>query len=292
MTRLTAHNLCNFRPKKYMIAIFFLVGLIVGSFLGAVNYRLKNAEDIVFKRSHCPHCKKQIRWYDNVPLLSFVVLWGKCRECEKNISWKYPAVELLTGLLYAAVAWKFLGGWGISSERMLTGPDVVEMSFWLFAVSYLVLIFFHDLSFMLIPDAAVYPAIIVTLLFQYWKYLQGPLGIATLKNPFVSSVFAALIASCFFFFLIWMSRGKWIGGGDVKLGFLAGAIAGWPKILFVLFFAYMIGAVASLILIGLKKKTWKSQIPFGPFLVSGIIIVMFFSEQLQFWASRYLNIGY
>ncbi|OGI27608.1 MAG: hypothetical protein A2359_04770 [Candidatus Moranbacteria bacterium RIFOXYB1_FULL_43_19] len=275
-----------------MIAIFFIVGLIVGSFLGAVNYRLKTAEDIVFKRSHCPHCKKKIRWYDNVPLLSFVVLWGKCRACEKNISWKYPAVELLTGLLYAAVAWKFLGGWGVSPEKMLTGPDVAEMSFWLFTVSYLVLIFFHDLSFMLIPDAAVYPAIIITLLFQYWKYLQGPLGIATLKNPFVGAFFAALVASCFFFLLIWMSRGKWIGGGDVKLGFLAGTIVGWPKILFVLFFAYMIGAVASLILIGLKKKTWKSQIPFGPFLVTGILIVMFFSEQLQFWANRFLNIGY
>jgi leader peptidase (prepilin peptidase)/N-methyltransferase len=175
---------------------------------------------------------------------------------------------------------------------MFTGPDVVEMSFWLFTASYLVLVFFHDLSFMLIPDAAVYPAIIITLLFQYWKYLQGPLGIATLKNPFVGAVFAALVASCFFFFLIWVSRGKWIGGGDAKLGFLAGAIVGWPKILFVLFFAYMIGAVVSLILIGLKKKTWKSQIPFGPFLVAGILIVMFFSEPLQFWASRYLNIGY
>ncbi|MDD5490069.1 MAG: prepilin peptidase [Candidatus Moranbacteria bacterium] len=275
-----------------MIAIFFIVGLIVGSFLGAVNYRLKTAEDIVFKRSHCPHCKRQIRWYDNVPLLSFVILWGKCRECEKNISWKYPAVELLTGLLYAAVAWKFLGGWGISPEKILTGPDVVEMSFWLFTVTYLVLIFFHDLSFMLIPDAAVYPAIIVTLLFQYWKYLQGPLGIATLKNPFVGALLAALVASCFFFFLIWISRGKWIGGGDAKLGFLAGAIVGWPKILFVLFFAYMIGAVASLVLIGLKKKTWKSQIAFGPFIVTGILIVMFFSQQLQFWANRYLNIGY
>jgi len=275
-----------------MLAIFFIVGLIVGSFLGAVNYRLKIAEDIVWKRSHCPNCKKRIHWYDNVPLLSFVILWGKCRECEKKISWKYPAVELLTGLLYAAVAFKFLGGWGVSPEKILTGSDVIEMAFWLFTATYLVLVFFHDLSYMLIPDAAVYPAIVVTFGYQYWRYLQGPLGIATLKNPFVSSILAALVASLFFFFLIWVSRGKWIGGGDVKLGFLAGAIVGWPKILFVLFFAYAIGAIASLVLIGLKKKTWKSQIPFGPFLVSGILIVMFFSEQIQWWANRYLNIGY
>src|SRR4030042_6942237 len=91
-----------------MLAIFFIVGLIVGSFLGAVNYRLKTAEDIVWKRSHCRHCKTEIRWYDNIPLLSFVILLGKCRECEEKIFWKYPAIELLTGFLFAAVAWRFL----------------------------------------------------------------------------------------------------------------------------------------------------------------------------------------
>jgi prepilin signal peptidase PulO-like enzyme (type II secretory pathway) len=277
-----------------MITIFFIVGLIIGSFLGAVNYRLKTAEDIVFERSHCPKCKKKIRWYDNVPLLSFVILWGQCRDCKKKISWEYPMIELVTGLLFAAVAWKFLGAWGLTADptRIFTNNDIIEMSFWLFSVCYLVLIFFHDLDFMLIPDAAIYPAIIVTLAYQGYKYLGSPLGIATLKAPITSALFAAFVAALFFFFLIWISRGKWIGGGDVKLGFLAGAIVGWPKVLFVLFFAYMIGAVVSVILIALKKKTWKSQIPFGPFLVAGIFLVLFFSEQIQFWANRYLNIGY
>lgn len=275
-----------------MIAIFFIVGLIVGSFLGVVNYRLKVAEDIVWKRSHCPGCKARIRWYDNIPLLSFVILAGQCRDCKEKISWKYPAIELLTGFLFAAVAWKFLGGFGFSSEKLLTGASMIEMAFWLFTVSYLVLIFFHDLSYMLIPDVAVYPAIVITFVYQYWKYLQGPLGIATLKAPVTGAVFAALVAALFFFALIWISKGKWIGGGDVKLGFLAGLIVGWPGILFVLFFAYMIGAIVSLILIATKKKTWKSQIPFGPFLVTGILIVMFFSEQIQFWANKYLNVGY
>jgi len=275
-----------------MIAIFFIVGLIIGSFLGVVNYRLKTAEDIVWKRSHCPKCKKPIRWYDNIPLLSFIILRGECRECKKKISWQYPAIELLTGLLFAVVAWKFLGGWGTSSQKILSNVEAVEMSFWLFTVSYLVLIFFHDYDYLLIPDAVVWPAIGVTFFYQYWKYLQSPLGIADFRNPFVSSLLAALVAALFFFGLIWISRGKWIGGGDVKLGFLVGAIVGWPKILFVFFFAYMIGAIVSLALIALKKKTWKSQIPFGPFLVTGTLIVMFFSEQIQFWVNRYLNFGY
>jgi prepilin signal peptidase PulO-like enzyme (type II secretory pathway) len=277
-----------------MVTIFFIFGIIIGSFLGVVNWRLKTAEDIVWERSHCPHCKKKIRWYDNIPLLSFVILWGQCRDCKKRISWEYPLIELVTGLLFAAVAWKFLGtlGFAAGPERIFTNGDIIDMSFWLFAVCYLVLIFFHDLDFMLIPDAAIYPAILVTLGYQYYKYLNGPLGIASFKAPITSAFFAALVAALFFFLLIWMSRGKWIGGGDVKLGFLAGALVGWPEILFVLFFAYMIGAVVSLILIATKKKTWKSQIPFGPFLVTGIFLVMFFSEQIQFWANRYLNIGY
>jgi len=281
-----------------MLAIFFIVGLIVGSFLGAVNYRLKNAEDIVWKRSHCRHCKRTIRWYDNIPLLSFIVLWGKCRECEEKISLQYPLIELLTGLLFAAVAWKFLGsaavGFGSAGQpaRLLGAGDIVEMAFWLFSVCYLVLIFFHDLDYMLIPDAAVFPAIIVTLGYQYWKYLESPLGIASPLNPFVRALAGAFVAAIFFFILIWISRGKWIGGGDVKLGFLIGALVGWPKIIFALFIAYMIGAVVSLGLIAMKKKTWKSQVPFGPFLVAGTLAVMFFSAQLQFWANRYLNIGY
>ena len=281
-----------------MLAIFFLIGLIVGSFLGAVNYRIKVAEDIVWKRSHCQGCKAKIKWYDNIPLLSFLILWGRCRDCKEKISWKYPAIELLTGLLYAAIAWKFLGssavglGFSASPEKMLSGSDVVQMAFWLFSATYLVLIFFHDLSYMLIPDVAVYPAIIVTFIYQYWRYLQGPLGIATLKAPVTSALFAGLAAALFFLFLIWISKGKWIGGGDVKLGFLAGLIVGWPQILAVFFLSYTIGAVVSLALIAFGIKTWKSQIPFGPFIVTGILLVMFFSEQIQFWANRYLNIGY
>jgi prepilin signal peptidase PulO-like enzyme (type II secretory pathway) len=277
-----------------MIIIFFLVGLIIGSFLGAVNYRLKMAEDIVFERSRCPHCKKKIRWYDNVPLLSFIILAGQCRDCKKKISWEYPLIEIMTGLLFAAVAWKFLGTWGFEANpnKIFTGGDIIDMSFWLFSICYLILIFFHDLDFMLVSDAVVYPAIVVTLAYQYYKYIQSPFGIATIKAPITGALLAAFVAALFFFFLIWISKGKWIGGGDMKLGFLAGAVVGWPRIMFVLFFAYMIGAVVSLVLIAAKKKTWKSQIPFGPFIVSGILLVLFFSEQIQFWANKYLNIGY
>ena len=280
-----------------MIAIFFIVGLIVGSFLGAVNYRLKIAEDIVWKRSHCRHCKEKIQWYDNIPLLSFILLAGRCRHCKKSISWEYPLIELITGLLFAAVALRFLGfdgglGFTASSGREFGTIDIIDMSFWLFAVCYLVLIFFHDLDYMLVSDAVVYPAIVVTLVYQYWRYLEGPLGIADYRNPFFSSLIAGLAAALFFFLLIWISHGKWIGGGDVKVGFLAGALVGWPGILAVLFFSYMFGALVSLGLIATGKKTWKSQIPFGPFLVTAIFFVMFFSEQILFWANRYLNIGY
>jgi len=279
-----------------MILIFFIVGLIIGSFLGAVNYRLKTAEDIVWKRSHCPRCKHAIRWYDNIPLLSFIVLFGRCRDCRKYISWEYPLIELTTGALFAAAAARFFGSPLLGISGIVSGASetsaIIDMSFFLFAVCYLVLIFWHDYDYMLISDAVVYPAMIVTVFYQAYKYTQSPLGIADFRSPFTSALIAALAAAVFFFALIWVSKGKWIGGGDVKLGFLAGLIVGWPKILFVLFLAYLIGSVVSLGLIALKKKTWKSQIPFGPFIVAAIFIVLFFSEQIQFWANRYLNIGY
>jgi len=183
-------------------------------------------------------------------------------------------------------------GFTASSSRILTTGDMVSMAFWLFAVCYLVLIFFHDFDYMLVSDAVVLPAIVVTLIYQYWRYIESPLGIADPKNPFLSALFGAFAAAIFFFLLIWVSRGKWIGGGDVKIGFLAGALVGWPGILFVLFFAYMIGAIWSLGLIATGLKTWKSQIPFGPFLVTAVLLVMFFSEHILILANRYLNIGY
>jgi prepilin signal peptidase PulO-like enzyme (type II secretory pathway) len=276
-----------------MILIFFIAGLIVGSFLGAVNYRLKVDEDIVWKRSHCPKCKAPIRWYDNVPLLSFILLFGKCRDCRKYISWEYPLIELMTGALFAAVAVRFFGAPLVGLSGAVSGAgSIVDMSYLLFAVCYLVLIFWHDYDYMLIPDAIVFPAIAVTFLYQLWKYVGSPFGIADIRSPLTGALFAAVLAAAFFFFLIWVSRGKWIGGGDVKLGFLAGLIVGWPKILFVLFLTYLIGSVVSLTLIALKKKTWKSRIPFAPFMVVAIFVVLFFSNQIQFWASRYLDIGY
>jgi len=279
-----------------MIIIFFIAGLILGSFLGAVNYRLKTAEDIVWKRSYCRHCKHEIRWYDNIPLLSFIVLFGRCRDCRKYISWEYPLIEGMTGVLFAGVALKFFGAplLGISGiiSGAMSASAIIDMSFFLFAICYLVLIFWHDYDYMLISDAVVYPAMIVTLFYQIWKYTQSPLAIADWHSPIASSLMAGLGAALFFFALIWISKGKWIGGGDVKLGFLAGLVVGFPKILFVFFLTYLIGSVVSLALIAAKKKTWKSQIPFAPFMVSAILIVLFFGEQIQFWANRYLNIGY
>jgi prepilin signal peptidase PulO-like enzyme (type II secretory pathway) len=279
-----------------MIVIFFVVGIIVGSFLGVVSWRIKTAEDIVFKRSYCPHCKKKIRWYDNIPLFSFIILAGQCRDCKKKISWEYPLIELATGLLFAAAAYKFFGaaafGFTGAPERVFGMGDVIALSFLLFAISYLVIIFFHDLDFMLIPDVVVYPAMLITFLYQVYKYLQSPLGIWNLGSPVTSSLFAAFLAALFFMALIWISKGSWIGGGDVKLGFLLGLIVGWPKIIFVLFLAYMFGAVVSLLLIAFRLKTWKSQVPFAPFLVSAALLVLFFSDQIQFWANRYLDIGF
>lgn len=279
-----------------MVIIFFLVGLIIGSFLGAVNYRLKIDEDIVWKRSHCPQCKAPICWYDNIPLLSFILLFGRCRDCRKYISFEYPLIELMTGFLFAIVAVKFFGFQmcgitGIISDKVTTN-EIIDMIFLLFAICYLILIFWHDYDYMLIPDAVVWPAIVVTFLYQSYKYMRSPLPITDVSSPLTGALIGAFVAATFFYLLILVSGGKWIGGGDVKLGFLAGLIVGWPKILFVLFLTYLIGAVVSLGLIATKRKNWKSRIPFGPFIVNAVFVVLFWGDQVQFWANRYLDIGY
>ncbi len=273
-----------------MIYIFFVLGLIIGSFLGVVNYRLKVAEDIIFKPSYCPKCKKAIRWYDNIPLLSFILLSGNCRSCRKKISLEYPAIELLTGLLFSLSYWYFFST-RIGSSGSFDFSEIAELAFLLFTVCYLIVIFFHDFDYKIIPSEIVYPAMGITLIYQIYRYFISSFSLFSLRNPLTSALLAAVIGGLFFLFQIWISKGKWIGGGDLKLGFLAGLILGWPKILFALFIAYAVGSVVSLALVAAKKKKWKSEIAFGPFLVTGIFVMMFLGEKIMFWAKRFLIVG-
>lgn len=249
-----------------MVIIFFITGLIVGSFLNVVISRIYAAETIL-GRSHCPHCKNKIRWYDNIPLFSFAVLGTRCRDCKEKISWQYPAVELASGILFALAGNYFF---------VISNPATwLETSYHLVIFSLLLVIFAYDLKHMEIPMIIVWLGIGITVvyyLFFDWMNFSGSLGIMSLS--IFSGMLAGILAFLFFFALSAGSREKWMGMGDAYVALLAGLVVGWPAVLLALMIAFTLGAVFGLILIAIKKKTMKSQVPFAPFLVAGTFLVV------------------
>lgn len=249
-----------------ILLIFLVLGLIIGSFLNVVIYRLKVAESIL-GRSKCPHCKSQIRWYDNIPLLSFILLKGECRDCKEKISWQYPAVEFATGIMYFIIANYFFYTFDWTSW--------VTTAFYLIIFSLLLVIFVYDFRYMEIPMVAMWTAIGVAGLYLLLiDYIQFNPGDTILASQLFSGIFAGIIAFLFFFILSSVSREKWMGYGDAYLAFLVGLLAGWPKTLLALMLAFALGAIYGLYLIIRRKKTLKSQIPFAPFLILGIFLII------------------
>ncbi|MCK4891200.1 MAG: prepilin peptidase, partial [Candidatus Pacebacteria bacterium] len=262
--------------------IILILGLIVGSFLNVVIFRLENGEKIVNDRSKCLRCKHVLAWYDLIPVLSFIFLKGKCRYCEERISWQYPVVEMGTGILFIIV---FSIQYSVFS--------IFYLLFWFYIVSALIVIFVYDLKHYIIPDKVIYPAIAITFIYrlfeilnfghlnlfriwnlpaQGWSALGGEIGnLITVFNPFI----AAILASAFFLSIVLLTHGRGMGGGDVKLGFLMGLILGWPLVLIALFLSFILGSIIGIFLILVGKKKMKSMIPFGPFLVLGTFIAMF-----------------
>jgi len=257
--------------STFLIYFFiFLFGLIIGSFLNCLIYRLEKSESFLKGRSYCPHCQHILNWQDLIPVFSFLILKGRCRYCGGKISLQYPLVELATALLFVLI---------INNQLSInfTIYDLLITIYLLLTTSFLIVIFVYDLKHYLIPDKVIYPAIVTAFIYNLLntQYL--------ILNTFPSSLGAA----AFFLFIVLISHEKWMGTGDVKLAFFMGLILGFPNILVALFLAFFIGATAGLILIGLGKKTLKSEIPFGPFLVTGTYLALFFGQQILEW---YLNL--
>jgi len=249
---------------------------MVGSFLNCVIYRLEKNESFLKGRSFCPHCKHILGWQDLIPVLNFFILKGKCRYCHQKISIQYPIVEIATGLLFLLI---FNFQFQISKQFLIF--NLLNLFYYWIIASFLVVIFVYDLRHYIIPDKIIYPAIALTLIFNF-KFL-----IFKQFQIFKSSILSALGASAFFLLIFLISRGKWLGFGDVKLGFFMGLFLGFPNILVALFFSFFIGAIIGVGLIISGKKTLKSEVPFGPFLVSGTFLALFLGERIIDW---YLNL--
>jgi prepilin signal peptidase PulO-like enzyme (type II secretory pathway) len=253
-----------------MLFLIFLFGLIFGSFLNAVLYRLEVGGSLIKERSRCPKCGHILRWYELFPILSFMVQVGKCRECKKRISLQYPLVELTTGLLFLAVFLKYQG------PVLMLVFDIgwLDVLYGFIVVSFLVLIFVFDLKHYIIPNVAVYSLILISFGYDLYNY-----DFILLKYYFLASV----IAFGFFLFLYLVSSGKWIGFGDVKYGIFMGLFLGWPEILVGLFVAYVSGALIGSLLLAIKRKKFKSEIPFGPFLIFGTLVAFFWGDEILRW---------
>jgi leader peptidase (prepilin peptidase)/N-methyltransferase len=263
----------------YYTTLFLIFGLIVGSFLSVVISRLETGEGLLLGRSKCPKCKKKIKSYDLVPLLSFMVLKGKCRHCDKRISAFYPLIEILTGALFALLYYRF--------AEAFSGVNI-----YLFFILHLLILvslivtFFYDWFYYIIPDKILIPVGVITLIASAINVLltkQFQLDFFIYKPEILSLVLGLIIGGGFFLFLVLISREKWMGWGDVKLGAFLGAILGYPSILVALFFAFILGSIVSLVLISLKKKKMKDIIPFGPFLVLGGLIALFAGKWIVNW---------
>lgn len=261
--------------------LLFTFGLIVGSFLNVVSFRY-DPEKGVFDlknlsgRSHCPGCGTTLHWYELVPVFSFLIQLGKCRTCGMRISWQYPAVELASGLAFLLPA--YLQNYAIGSV-------------WTLIFLVFILIWSIDYRLYLIPDelnivlALSGLALIYLTAGQFGEFQGSFIGsyaalFGLRQNILVNHLAGALAGISIVGLIIFFSRGKGMGMGDLKLMGALGLIFGWPDALFLFMFGSVIGAVASVFLMLLKKKTMKSFVPFGPFLVLGAATLFFFGEAI------------
>lgn len=262
-----------------LIGLFlFAFGCVIGSFLNVVIYRTLNEESFITGRSRCDHCKKTIAWYDNIPLVSFLVLKGKCRYCKKPISPTHLVVELLTGVLFV---WWYFGGFFFFKFFQLTEHpfQLIQPMFWLLVGIFLLIILVTDAISYLIPDYAVGSLFVLALLYRISLVAFG------IMRPvdFGLSLLGTLLITVFFFSLWYFTKGRGMGFGDVKYCLPMGLLLGWPIMLVGVFMSFVIGAVVGLAMIGLKKKTMKAVIPFGPFLVVGTVIALVYGDPIMQW---------
>jgi leader peptidase (prepilin peptidase)/N-methyltransferase len=255
-----------------MYPIFTLValavGLAVGSFLNVCIYRLPEGASIFFPGSHCPKCSKKIRFYDNVPVLSFILLKGKCRFCGSKISLQYPLVELLTAFLFSgAYLWQGLS-LGFLSTVILG--------------CLLIVVFFVDLKHRIIPDVITVPGIIAGLV----------LAAISPQVKIVDSFLGIIVGGVFFYLLAILGellfKKESMGGGDIKLAAMLGAFLGWQKLFLIFFLSAFLGSVIGILAISLSSQVKEQRtIPFGPFLALASFAALFWGEKL---INAYLNL--
>ena len=236
----------------------FIIGAVIGSFLNVCIHRLPAEQSIVTPASHCPHCNKYIKFYDNIPILSFLLLRGRCRYCSVSISVQYLLVELINGAGYTVIAWKL----GLNADS----------AFYALLFSSLLVISVIDLYHQIIPDVITIPGIIIGLIASAFILPSGIKG----------AIFGTLLGGGIFFVIAVVSRGG-MGGGDIKLIAMIGSFLGLTDVLLTIILSSFIGSVVGVFMVIAFGKGRKYKIPFGPFLSIGGIISLFFKTKIIEW---------
>jgi leader peptidase (prepilin peptidase) / N-methyltransferase len=246
----------------------FIFGAVVGSFLNVCICRLPRGASIVSPPSQCPSCDYRIRFYDNIPLVSWLLLRGRCRACRAPISPQYPLVELITALLTLFLFVRF-------------GPTFPFVVLFLFCTS-MVVITFIDLEHYIIPDVISLSGIVVGFACSF--FLPGLGWKNSLLGILAGGGSLYLVAALYQKF----TGKEGMGGGDIKLLAMMGAFFGWRAVFFIIFISSLVGSVIGVAVMLVQKKDAKLAIPFGPFLALGAILYIFFGRQVLHW---YLNLG-
>lgn len=255
------------------VVFVFILGLFFGSFINVVIFRLHRKESFVKGFSKCLFCQHRLYTKDLVPLFSFLWLKGKCRYCQHKFSQQYFWVELFTALAFTTIWWQIFPTTDMAIWLdQATWLNSVQLIGWWLLAAWLIVIFVYDLKYYLILDKVSLPAIVFALILNI-----------ILGHTWWNLLLAALVAGGFFLLQFLVSKGKWIGGGDIRLGFLMGVILGWPQVITALFLAYLIGSIVGVFLLVNKKKGWGDKLPFGTFLSLATVIVLLYGEQLVNW---------
>lgn len=256
--------------------LIFALGVCLGSFLHVLVYRtVEEKEDWKTGRSRCDHCSYIIKWYDNIPLLSFILLRGRCRKCHKKIAISHMAMELMVGALF--VWWYWAGSFFF---LLVDQPfTLLQPLFWLLIGTLSLVIFVADMKYFIIPDWAVIIMAVATLLYRIVLVGSGIMQ----QIDFLAMLVAAIGVGAFFWFLRWVTKEKGMGLGDVKLAPVLAMLVGWPQVLVALMVAVCSGALVGSLLLILGKHKLKQPIPFGPFLLLGSALALFWGDQIWAW---------
>ena len=247
----------------FFYAVLGVFGLVLGSFFNVCIHRLPREESVIWPGSHCPACRHPLALADNLPLVSFLLLKGSCRYCHQPISWRYPLIELLTGVLLVFLGWRFGLSWALVQGIVLSGA--------------LLVISFIDLEYQIIPDVISLPGMAIGFGLSWFTGLPG----------WKSSLIGFLVGGGVLYLLAagyaWFTKREGLGGGDIKLLAMIGAFTGWLGVLVTILVGSLVGTLVGLALMLFWKKKRTFALPFGPFLSLGALIYLFWGYRLVLW---------